>query len=221
MLHYVDLFPKDAAVQEKFVQPPLGEQPSIHASALIMDSHIGSWTEIGANNTIIESVVGDYSYTAGDNSIIYTDVGKFCSIASHVRINPGNHPMERATQHHMTYRRKQYGFAETNDEAFFNWRREHRCIIGHDVWLGHGVIIMPGVEIGIGVVVGSGAVVTKNVAPYEIVVGVPARPVRKRFADDVIAKLLASAWWEWDHATLKERLEDMRDIQHFVALYGG
>ncbi|MFN8562280.1 MAG: hypothetical protein U0703_11820 [Anaerolineae bacterium] len=79
-------------------------------------------------------------YAAGDVSIIYADVGKFCSIASHVRINPGNHPMERVTQHHMTYRRRQFGFGE-DDHAFFDWRRAHRCSIGHDVWLGHGAIV--------------------------------------------------------------------------------
>ena len=69
------------------------------------DSQIGAWTELGPGTTIVESTFGDYSYAAGDVPIIYCDVGKFCSIASHARLNPGNHPMDRVTQHHATYRR--------------------------------------------------------------------------------------------------------------------
>jgi phosphonate metabolism protein (transferase hexapeptide repeat family) len=152
-------------------------------------------------------------------SIIYADVGKYCSIASHVRINPGNHPMWRVTQHHMTYRRRQYGFGE-DDHQFFQWRRDHRCTIGHDVWIGHGAIIMPGVTVGIGAVVGSGAVVTKDVEPYTIVVGVAAHPVRKRFSDDIIEKLMKIAWWDWDRATLEARFDDLLDIDTFVEKYG-
>jgi len=105
MLHYISLHPNNPSALERHTAKTLGVEPYLHPSAVIVDSHIGSWTEIGANSLIAESVIGDYTYTAGDNSIIYADIGKFCSIASHVRINPGNHPMERVTQHHMTYRR--------------------------------------------------------------------------------------------------------------------
>lgn len=219
MLHYIETFPGDPALSAKYTGKHLGDDPYIHPSASVKDSHLGSWTKIGASSSIVESVIDDYSYTAGDNNIIYTDVGKFCSIASHVRINPGNHPMQRVTQHHMTYRRVDYGFGE-NDDVFFNWRREHRCVIGHDVWLGHNAVIMPGVQIGIGAVVGSGAVVTKDVAPYEIVVGVPAKPIRKRFDDHVIEKLMQIAWWNWDHETLKACLNDLNDVQRFISIYG-
>jgi acetyltransferase-like isoleucine patch superfamily enzyme len=117
---------------------------------MILDSQIGSWTEIGKNTKILESTVGDYTYDAGDVMIVYTDVGKFCSIASHTRINPGNHPKWRVTQHHFTYRRAQFGFGDKDDDEFFNWRREHRCSIGNDVWLGHGTTIMPGVKSAMG-----------------------------------------------------------------------
>ncbi|BCX03795.1 MAG: hypothetical protein KatS3mg053_1733 [Candidatus Roseilinea sp.] len=185
-----------------------------------MDSWIGAWTDIGPGCSIIEATFGDYSYAADNVSIIYTMVGKFCSIASHVRINPGNHPMDRVTPHHMTYRRVEYGLGETDDAAFFDWRRAHRCVIGHDVWLGHASTVMPGVNIGIGAVVGAGAVVTKNVGPYEIVVGVPARRIRKRFDDALIEKLLRISWWDWDRATLEARFDDFRDVHVFIEKYG-
>jgi phosphonate metabolism protein (transferase hexapeptide repeat family) len=194
-------------------------EPTIHESCRIVNSKIGSWTELMAGTTLVESSFGDYSYTAGDVSIIYSDVGKFCSIASHVRINPGNHPMWRVTQHHAWYRRVKYGFDTQDDEDFFNWRRAHRCFIGHDVWIGHGAIIMPGVTVGTGAVIGAGAVVTHDVAPYEIVAGVPARPLRKRFPEAVIHKLLSIAWWDWDRAALETRFDDFLDLDAFLAAY--
>jgi len=197
----------------------LGEQPVFHAGVFIKDCDIGAWTEIGPNCSLVETTLDDYSYVVGDNQIIYTDIGKFSNIASHVRINPGNHPMERVTMHHITYRRKMYGLGE-DDADFFAWRRSHKCIIGHDTWLGHNVIVMPGVTIGIGAVVGSGAVVTKDVDPYTIVVGVPAKPLRKRFPDATIEKLLAIAWWDWDLATLEARFNDLYNIDLFVEKYG-
>lgn len=214
-MHIITTFPPVMHLQ----QPPLGDQPSIHPTAEIHDCQIGSWTEIGPNSSMVESAFGDYSYAAGNNTVIYTDVGKFCSIASHVRINPGNHPMSRVTQHHCTYRRVQYGFDITDDAAFFDWRRASRCVIGHDVWIGHAAIVMPGVRIGTGAVIGSGAVVTKDVAPYEIVVGVAAQPIRKRFDDATIARLLDIAWWDWDRATLEARFHDLTDVPSFLAKY--
>ncbi len=218
-MQHIDLYPQDSERLRKHQSKQLGAEPCIHDRVIIHDSHVGSWTEIGPGTHLSESTFGDYSYAAGDVSIIYADVGKFCSIASHVRINPGNHPMWRVTQHHMTYRRRMYGFGE-DDQEFFEWRREHRCIVGHDVWIGHGAIIMPGVTIGTGAVVGAGAVVTKDVEPYSIVVGVAAHPVRKRFSDDIIAKLFKIAWWDWDRAMLETRFDDLLDTAAFVEKYG-
>ncbi|HUN09039.1 MAG TPA: DapH/DapD/GlmU-related protein [Aggregatilineales bacterium] len=197
----------------------LGEEPVFHSNVVVYDSHFGAYTEIGANSGVVETTFDDYSYTAGDNQIIYAEVGKFSNIASHVRINPGNHPMERVTLHHMTYRRALYGFGE-DDQAFFDWRRSHKCVIGHDTWLGHGVIVMPGVSVGTGAVVGSGAVVTKDIPPYMIAVGVPAKVMRPRFPEPIIESLLRIAWWDWDHATLGARLAEMNDVQAFVEKYG-
>jgi hypothetical protein len=198
----------------------LSNAPTFHDPAFVVDSDIGAWTEIGRNSIIIESSFGDYSYTDGDVSIIYADIGKFCSIASHVRINPGNHPMERVSQHHFTYRRQQYGFDEVDEATFFDWRREHRCVIGHDVWIGHSATIMPGVHIGTGAVIGAGAVVTRHVAPYTIAVGVPARPLRRRFAESVCEQLLQIAWWDWHHDVIKARFTDFLDVQSFITRYG-
>lgn len=197
----------------------LGKEPFIHPSAHVINSHLGEWTEIGPNTKIEETEFGDYSYTSGDNEIIYSSIGKFCSIASHVRINPVNHPMWRVTQHHITYRLVQYELADQDDVDFFKWRREHRVTIGHDVWIGHGAIIMPGVRIGTGAVIGAGSVVTKDIPPYTIAVGVPAKPIRRRFSEEVAEKLMKLEWWNWDRGQIEERFKDLNDIETFLQKY--
>ncbi len=199
----------------------LGEAPTIDPTCVVQQSVIGAWTSLGPHTTIVESSFGDYSYTADNVSIIYSTVGKFCSIASHVRLNPGNHAMWRVTQHHATYRRAEYGFADTDDEEFFDWRRAHAVAVGHDVWIGHGATIMPGVTVGTGAVIGAGAVVTKDVGPYMIVVGVPARPLRMRFPSEIAEQLLAIAWWDWPRATLEARFLEFNDLESFVRKYRG
>ncbi|RJR30948.1 MAG: acetyltransferase [Desulfobacteraceae bacterium] len=197
-----------------------GSEPQIDPSAVVKDSGIGLYTDIGPNWTVIESSLGDYSYLAGsDGTVIYTDTGRFSSIASHVSINPGDHPMERVTQHHCTYRRKRYGFSDTDDETLFDSRRRRRCRIGHDVWIGTAAKIMAGVEIGTGAVIGAGAVVTRDVRPYQVVAGVPARPLRMRFERKIVDRLLKIAWWDWDRATLEERFEDFSDLGRFIEKY--
>lgn len=217
MLHAIEYFPAELREQHP---KTLNEAPTIHPTARIVRCQIGGWTEIGPHTTLAETQFDEYSYIASHGDIIYSTIGKFCSIAAYVRINPGNHPMDRVTQHHMTYRRAQYGFAASDDQVFFDWRRAHQCHIGHDVWIGHGATIMPGVSIGTGAVVAAGAVVTKDVAPYTIVGGVPARVIRNRFAPDIVEQLLTIAWWNWDRATLAARFHELYDVTQFVATYG-
>ncbi len=216
MLYTIDSFPE---VPANNTHKMLGEKPQIHSTCRIRKSQIGGWTALGPNTTLAESSFDDYSYTAGNVSIIYSQVGKFCSIANSVRINPGNHPQWRVTQHHSTYRRIQYGFDTVEDEAFFQWRRDHQCIVGHDVWIGHGAVIMPGVKIGHGAIIGSGAVVTKDVGPYEVAVGVPAKVIKKRFPDETTEKLLEIAWWDWSREMLVENFKDLLDMPKFLEKY--
>ena len=87
----------------------LGRRSSIHPMSLVLDSSLGEWTEIGPYTRITEAKLGDYSYVEQCCEVIYSEIGRFCSIASHVRINPGNHPVNRACMHHFTYRSRQYG----------------------------------------------------------------------------------------------------------------
>lgn len=201
----------------------LGLEPLIDQTAQVRQATLGRYTEIGARTAFVESTMGDYSYVVNDSSIIYTSIGKFCSIAAHTRINPGNHPMQRASQSHFTYRASAY-FDDAEDDAdFFAWRRSTPVTIGHDVWIGHGAIILPGRSIGTGAVVAGGAIVTKDVAPYSIVAGNPARPIRQRFPREIADRLLALAWWDWEHARLRAALQDFRSlsVEDFLDRHGG
>lgn len=197
----------------------LSELPCIRPGNRVIASQLGSWTELMPGCWVENCVIDDYSYLAGDVDAIHARIGRFCSIASHVRINPGNHPMERVTQHHCTYRRRQYGFADQDDTEFFAWRAAQPVVIGHDVWIGHGAIIMPGITIGHGAVIGSAAVVTKDVPDYAIAVGVPARVIRQRFPAATAAALLRIAWWDWDRATLCRRHAELQDLATFIQRY--
>ena len=199
----------------------LSNAPSIDPSATVRDTTLGAYTEVGARTTLIEVEMGDYSYVVNDAQIIYTTIGKFCSIAAMTRINPGNHPMHRATQAHFTYRSSAYFDGEQDDAAFFEWRRRHRVQIGHDVWIGHGAIVLPGRNIGTGAVIAAGAIVTKDVPAYTIVAGNPARAIKRRFPEAVADRLARLAWWDWSHEMLRAALPDFRNcpIEGFLDKY--
>lgn len=187
----------------------LGAEPAIHRTASVRASTFGRYCEVGARTKVAESTFGDYAYVVNDSDIIYTDVGKFCSIAAHTRINPGNHPLERVALSHFTYRSSAYDMGP-DDAAFFDWRRSFRCVMGNDVWIGHGAVVLPGVKLGNGAAVGAGAIVTKDVPPFAIVVGNPGKVLRYRFAPEIIAALERIAWWDWSHEQLRVGLPDFR-----------
>ncbi|WP_441238757.1 chloramphenicol acetyltransferase [Bradyrhizobium sp. 930_D9_N1_4] len=199
----------------------LSVQPTIDTSAKLHETRLGAYTEVGARTILNEVTMGDYSYVVNDAQITYTTIGKFCSIAAMTRINPGNHPMQRATQAHFTYRSSAYFPGESDGAEFFDWRRQHHVHIGHDVWIGHGAVVLPGRNIGTGAVIAAGAIVTKDVPAYTIVAGNPARIVRRRFSEEVADRLARLAWWDWDHDKLREALPHFRKlgIEDFLATY--
>lgn len=199
----------------------LSTTPLVDPTAELRDCRLGAYTEVGPRTKLLEVVLDDYSYVVNDSDLAYTTAGKFCSIAAMTRINPGNHPMERASQSHFTYRASTYFPGEADDDAFFAWRRSHPVTIGHDVWIGHGAIVLPGRSIGTGAVVAAGAVVTKDVEPYTIVGGTPARMIRRRFPEDIAERLQRLAWWDWSHDQLRAALPDFRtlSIEAFLERY--
>ena len=199
----------------------LSIEPTIDASAKLHDTRLGVYCEVGARTILHDVAMDDYSYVVNDAQITYTTIGKFCSIAAMTRINPGNHPMHRASQAHFTYRASAYFPGESDETEFFEWRRGHRVHIGHDVWIGHGAIVLPGRSVGTGAVVAAGAIVTKDVPAYTIVAGNPARMIKRRFPEAITNRLAQLAWWDWEHENLRNALPDFRKlaVEDFLAKY--
>lgn len=161
--------------------------------------------KIYGNVQVTNSVLGDYSYVGRNSRVVYADIGKFCSIAGEVRLGMGTHTLDKLSTSPL--------FTEKNNGTKHSWVETSavnpfkRVTIGNDVWIGQRAMIMGGVKIGNGAVVGAGAIVTKDVPPYAIVGGVPAKIIRYRFSEEVISKLEKSKWWELPDAVLKENIE--------------
>jgi phosphonate metabolism protein (transferase hexapeptide repeat family) len=199
------------------------ETPVVHPESHLTDSVLGRYTEVGEGTRLAHSTLGDYSYCSRFCDIANTKVGKFSNIAASVRIGATDHPLDRASLHHFMYRSADYWPDADHDEAWFDKRKARRAHIGHDTWIGHGAQIKPEVEIGTGAVVASGAVVTKSVAPYTIVAGLPAKPLRLRQPPAIAERLMELAWWDWSHAALRVALGDFRalPVEAFLEKYRG
>ncbi len=177
-------------------------------------------------------IVGDYTYYddprgpehfeeqvlyhfdfVGDRLII----GKYCAIAAEATfiMNGGNH----LTGGLSTYPFPIFGgdWAAGREPA---WPHRGDTRVGNDVWIGYRATIMPGVTIGDGAIIASTATVTRDVPPYTVVGGNPAQPIRTRFDDATVQRLLAIAWWDWPRATLEERFAELNDLDRFLARYG-
>jgi len=184
----------------------------IHPDCEITDCEFGAFTEVGRGSRLAHVAMGDYSYCDRVCDLANAEIGKFANIASFVRVGATDHPMDRASLHHFLYRSASYWEDAGDDGAWFDRRRARVARIGHDTWIGHNAQVKPEVTVGHGAVVAAGAVVTRDVAPYTIVAGVPAKPLRARLAPGLARRMMALAWWDWDHARLRAALADFRAL---------
>lgn len=180
----------------------------------VIHSDIDKTVVINSGCEISYSSIGKYSYCGYDCCITHCDIGKFCSLASRISIGAAEHPIDWVSTSPVFENTRHSGpkkrFSRKPIPAI------KRTIIGHDVWIGNGVIIKQGVVIGNGAIIGAGAVVTKDVKPYSIVAGCPAKHLRDRFSIDIANKLEQSQWWHLSDDELYNVADDIDNPIKFI-----
>ncbi len=188
----------------------------VESNQVAWRARLGKHVIIRAGSEVGPAVsVGDYSYISGPRAYVEAaTIGKFCSIARQTTIGVSGHDYTKVTTHPMVID-PFYGFIDLPvAEA-----QKPPPVIGHDVWIGMNCVIHRGVTIGHGAVIASDAVVTKDVEPYSIVGGNPARHLRYRFAPDVIAALLEMQWWHWSDAELRQAIGAFDNPEDFIQMH--
>ena len=139
-------------------------------------------------------------------------IGKFCSIACGAKFifNAANHALGSLSSYPFPIFFEEWGLDGDTVSIARAWDNKGDIVIGNDVWIGYEAVILAGVTIGDGAVIGTRAVVTKDVPPYTIVGGVPAKPIRRRFNEDTIVELLRLGWWDWDEEKIKRNIEALQ-----------
>jgi acetyltransferase-like isoleucine patch superfamily enzyme len=176
---------------------------------------LGSYVSFGSNTNLSNASIDSYTYFGSFCSVHYAEIGKFCSVGSNVKIGLSNHPTEIfVSTSPYFYLPALNGNQTFVDKTFYNPNKQ--IIIGNDVFIGANVLINDGVTIGDGAVIAAGAVVVKDVAPYSLVGGVPAKEIKKRFTDSEIEGLLKLKWWDKDINWIKSNVYKFHNIDEIL-----
>lgn len=188
----------------------IGEMASIGDFSKVDDSTLAGFVRIDRFNHIYGSHLKEHPYTGQNTVILKSNIGKFCSISWDVTIGGAEHAYDRIVQHSFLY--NNVDDIRPKDINVPYDRFSKPCQIGNDVWIGCSAVIMRGAQIGHGAVVAANSVVTKDVPPYAIVAGIPARIIKYRFDQEVIDALLKLSWWDYPDGHLKEAFNELAAI---------
>lgn len=200
----------------KYVHRTIAAKPTVRLLHMAdhVDTTFGDYVTLGDHAVLVNCQVGSYTYFGPNSRCNYTDVGNFCSIAANVRCGLGQHPITAVSTSPVFYKASvrpvQVSLVDEDAHEEFT-----PITIGNDVWIGVNAIVMDGVTVGNGAIVAAGSVVTKDVVPYAIVAGTPAKVIRKRFTDKQIEFLENLQWWnkglEWlsEHLHLWDNVDDL------------
>lgn len=189
----------------------------------VRNSQIDATAVVNSGSSVVNSTMGAYSYCSYDCIIINARIGKYCSLANEIIIGGDEHPMVWLSTSPVFQDVKHSGPAKKFARHALPVAKE--TIIGNDVWIGDRAIVKQGVTVGDGAVIGAGAIVTKDVPPYAVVAGVPAKIIKYRFDEDTIRELLEIKWWDMPESELSTYADCIMDIKQFInqvkASWGG
>lgn len=189
-------------------------------------SYFQGYNKIYSGVNVVNSKIGLGTYISNNSKLINCNIGKFCSIASEVNTAIGRHPLFPFISTHPSFfsLKKQAGFTFVDENKFkeFNYISEKENIsyyIGNDVWIGYGVTLIEGIKIGDGAIIAASSVVTKNIPPYEIWGGNPAKKLKDRFSQEDKEKLLKLKWWNKDLEWIKKNKDKFSNINKIKGSY--
>ena len=186
--------------------------------AVIIDSKIDKSSAVCMASNVYNSTIGRYSYVGRHAFINRATIGSFCSIASGVTIGGAAHPIHWASTSPIFHAGRSVLKKKFSEHIFDPYARTE---IGNDVWIANNVLIKSGIKIANGAVIGMGAVVTKDVGPYEVWAGNPARMIKKRFDDETIERLNQTQWWESPDKDIAVYAESINDVDRFIKKING
>ena len=202
-------------ISEKQIYPRTGDRQTVYLKNVIKNPniHIGEYTiynDFVKDPTQFEQNNVLYHYPINRDQLI---IGKFCSIACGAKFlfTSANHSLSSLSTYPFPIFFEEWGLAKKN--VTDAWEQKGDIVIGNDVWIGYEAVILSGVTIGDGAIIGARSVVTKDVAPYTIVGGIPARPIRKRFSEDTILTLLNMRWWNWSKEKISQHIQAIQSGQ--------
>lgn len=182
------------------------------------DCRLEAPCRIDERSRLVMTAMGRHSYCCGNCFFAFATIGRFCSIGNEVIIGTWKHPTHLVSTFPGFYSRNTFTANFRRDEDI---QEIQQVTIGNDVWIGHRATLLGGITVGDGAIIAAGAVVTKDVEPYSIVAGVPARTVRKRFQQATIDRLLELRWWDFDDEALRQHAELFGDPDAFIDGFPG